>query len=195
MIIASGTSTINYVLMLVVLQVHGVHRHLPAVLPAGLDQRRHHRHRLPPLSLLHHRPQNYSQYQEETGGSSNHFWLDQRWIFIFFINESDLCIKRVISRSHKSHFLSSIEILIFLFCTMDHGRMEPLVEALTLILQGGQNQNDSCTVCCAAGVWAGHFARDHCLERRRTPELFLYSNNDYYLSYHYLEQMVLGNVD
>jgi len=42
------------------------------------------------------------------------------------------------------------------------------------------------------GVWAGHFARDHCLERRRTPELFLYSNNDYYLSYHYLEQMVLG---
>ena len=130
---------------LVAWQVHGVHRHLPAVLPAGLDQRRHHRHRLPPLSLLHHRTQNYSQYQEETGGSSNHFWLDQRWIFIFFINESDPCIKRVISRSHKSHFLSSIEILIFLFCTMDHGRMKPLIEPLTLILQGGQNQNYSCT--------------------------------------------------
>ena len=78
---------------------------------------------------------------------------------------------------------------------MDHGRMEPLIEPSTLFLLGRQNQNDSSTVCCAAGVWAGHFARDHCLERRRTPELFLYSNNDYYLSYHYLEQMVLGNVD
>lgn len=42
------------------------------------------------------------------------------------------------------------------------------------------------------GVWAGHFARDHCKMRTATPELFLYSNNDYYLSFQYLEKMVLG---
>ena len=45
----------------------------------------------------------------------------------------------------------------------------------------------------AAGVWAGHFARDHCKMRDGTPELFLYSNNDYYLSYRYLEKKILGN--
>ena len=43
-----------------------------------------------------------------------------------------------------------------------------------------------------AGVWAGHFAKDHCKIRNATPELFLYSNNDYYLSFQYLEKMVLG---
>ena len=42
------------------------------------------------------------------------------------------------------------------------------------------------------GIWAGHFARDHCFLRPGTPELFLYSNNDYYLSYQYLERNVLG---
>lgn len=41
------------------------------------------------------------------------------------------------------------------------------------------------------GIWAGHFARDHCFLRPGTPELFLYSNNDYYLSYQYLERNVL----
>jgi len=41
------------------------------------------------------------------------------------------------------------------------------------------------------GVWAGHFARDHCKSRKMIPELFLYSNNDYYLSFQYLETMVL----
>lgn len=41
------------------------------------------------------------------------------------------------------------------------------------------------------GTWAGHFARDHCKLKKRTPELFLYSNNDYYLSSHYLENFIL----
>ena len=46
--------------------------------------------------------------------------------------------------------------------------------------------------CALLGVWAGHFARDHCKSRKMIPELFLYSNNDYYLSFQYLETMVLG---
>jgi len=42
------------------------------------------------------------------------------------------------------------------------------------------------------GTWAGHFGRDHCTARPRTPELFLYSTSDYYLSHQYLESAVLG---
>jgi len=41
------------------------------------------------------------------------------------------------------------------------------------------------------GKWAGHFGRDHCLSKIGTQELFLYSNNDYYLQYQYLENTVL----
>jgi len=41
------------------------------------------------------------------------------------------------------------------------------------------------------GIWAGHFGRDHCSHRVGMPELFLYSNKDYYLSHNYLEDTVL----
>jgi len=42
------------------------------------------------------------------------------------------------------------------------------------------------------GIWAGHFGRDHFMNRVATPELFLYSNSDYYLPHQYLEKTVLA---
>jgi len=41
------------------------------------------------------------------------------------------------------------------------------------------------------GVWAGHFGRDHHLQYPGVPELFLYSNGDFYLPHKYLEREVL----
>ena len=43
-----------------------------------------------------------------------------------------------------------------------------------------------------SGIWAGDFGRDHYRKRVATPELFLYSNNDFYLPLHYLENTVLA---
>merc|ERR1739838_213152 len=42
------------------------------------------------------------------------------------------------------------------------------------------------------GIWAGHFGRDHFMNRVAAPELFLYSNSDYYLPHQYLEKTVLA---
>ena len=42
-----------------------------------------------------------------------------------------------------------------------------------------------------SGVWAGDFGRDHFKNRSATPELFLYSNTDFYLPHQYLENTVL----
>jgi len=42
------------------------------------------------------------------------------------------------------------------------------------------------------GVWAGHFGRDHYLQYPHIPELFLYSNSDFYLNHKYLETQVLA---
>jgi len=41
------------------------------------------------------------------------------------------------------------------------------------------------------GVWAGHFGRDHFQQHPNIPELFLYSNRDFYLNHKYLESQVL----
>ena len=43
-----------------------------------------------------------------------------------------------------------------------------------------------------SGVWAGDFGRDHFKNRASTPELFLYSDTDFYLPYHYMENTVLA---
>lgn len=41
------------------------------------------------------------------------------------------------------------------------------------------------------GVWAGYFGRDHYLQYSNIPELFLYSNKDFYVSAKYLEKEVI----
>jgi len=41
------------------------------------------------------------------------------------------------------------------------------------------------------GVWAGHFGQNHHLHYSDIPELFLYSNKDYYVSAKYLEREVM----
>lgn len=42
------------------------------------------------------------------------------------------------------------------------------------------------------GVWCGHFGRDHYKAFPHIPELFLYSNKDFYLSKSYLERKVIS---
>jgi len=42
------------------------------------------------------------------------------------------------------------------------------------------------------GVWAGHFGRDHHLQYRQIPELFLYSNSDFYVGAKYIENEILA---
>jgi len=42
------------------------------------------------------------------------------------------------------------------------------------------------------GVWAGHFGQEHYLHYPEIPELFLYSNSDFYLKHKYLETQVLA---
>jgi len=41
------------------------------------------------------------------------------------------------------------------------------------------------------GIWSGDFGRDHYLNFPSIPELFIYSNKDYYLPFSYLEREVL----
>jgi len=47
--------------------------------------------------------------------------------------------------------------------------------------------------CLIQGIWAGDFGRDHCTNRAATPELFLYSNTDFYMPMHYMENTVLAS--
>merc|ERR1712226_814205 len=42
------------------------------------------------------------------------------------------------------------------------------------------------------GLWAGHWGRDHHHHYTHIPELFLYSNKDFYVSANYLEREVIS---